>query len=303
MLTSLETGGLAAILQLLSPENLLALAKTCTKNMVKFETHQEAMKAILAHTEKPSDLLRRQKITKQILFNYLRSVGTFVPPGLEKRDCCDACLELWQSQDRMKVGDIDEQDEYCGKSNLSSTVHAEQPAAPANQVCQSVCAVLPHEAVEKLSVQFLIWFFDSLHKLTNFGSHHFWPDCRFYICIKTPPNIVKEECLQNADSVAQAFCNFIIQDQLYFNPNISKEAIKCEQERHGLIKIAVGGVVHRNNNCIGVFDFFFGLVQDPKFNNNWKIKIVKLESQVGSHGCAMPNSSICTNSSSLPMIA
>lgn len=302
MLTSLETRGLTAVLQLLSPENLLAVAKTCTKNMVKFESYQEAMKAILAHTEKPSELLRRQKITKQILFNYLRSTGTFISANTEKREYCNVCLRLWQSQDSMEAGDMDEQEQSCENGDWSNSTNLQQPNVSTIKECQTVCLVLSHETVGNLSVQFLAWFFDSLNRLSDFGSHHFWPDCRFYISIRTPPNNVKEQYLQNADSVVQAFCDFIRQDQLYFNPNISKEAIKYEQEQHGLVKIAVSGVLHRNNNCIGLFDFFFGLVQDPKLNNNWKIKIVKLESQVATAGCVMSNSSTCASTSSLPML-
>lgn len=63
----------------------------------------EAIKFILASVEKPSDLLRRQKITKKHIFNYLVKKEIVVLAEWQKPILIQKSLELWNSTESIKV--------------------------------------------------------------------------------------------------------------------------------------------------------------------------------------------------------
>ena len=65
MLTEKEKHGISELLSRMAPRDLNSLAQTVTSRLIVPETSSEAVSAILLHTDKPADLLRRRKIKKR----------------------------------------------------------------------------------------------------------------------------------------------------------------------------------------------------------------------------------------------
>lgn len=129
-----------------------------------------------------------------------------------------------------------------------------------------------------LGEKFASWFYESLnsHNPTSqttaldFGPQHFWDDAYLVILSETPePNQAK---FSTPFVVSQRFLAFTRDEQVLFNPNISGEGVFVRSDPHGLVMVLVCGTVHRNNECLGTFQQTFGIVKDPRFENNWKIK-------------------------------
>jgi len=95
MLTEKEKHGVSELLARMSSRDLTSLAQTVTSRLIVPETHSEAVSAIILHSEKPSDLLRRRKIKKELLFKYLNAKRVGVDPAADKSIMISHVLQLW----------------------------------------------------------------------------------------------------------------------------------------------------------------------------------------------------------------
>ena len=95
MLTEKEKHGVSELLARMSSRDLTSLAQTVTSRLIVPETHSEAVSAIILHSEKPSDLLRRRKIKKELLFKYLNAKRVGVDSGADKSIMVSHVLQLW----------------------------------------------------------------------------------------------------------------------------------------------------------------------------------------------------------------
>ena len=75
MLSEREKHGIAELLHRLDPSDLQSLAQTVTSRLIVPESPSEAVQAIILHTDRPADLLRRRKVKKEFLFKYSMSLG------------------------------------------------------------------------------------------------------------------------------------------------------------------------------------------------------------------------------------
>lgn len=137
--------------------------------------------------------------------------------------------------------------------------------------------------IQILGEKFAQWFYENLNTHSpglqrtpgDFGPHHFWDDAYLVLNTCTPdPNTEK---FDGPVLVSQRILSFAKDEHLLFNPNLTKDGLYVKSNPHGLVMILVCGTIHRNNECLGVFQQIFGLVKDPRFENNWKIKMTKLE--------------------------
>lgn len=137
-----------------------------------------------------------------------------------------------------------------------------------------------------MGIEFSKWFFNILNTLKDFGPEHFWPSCILTAELWSPSE-QKEVSLAGAFDVATFLANLIRLDKYKFGANNSNDSVKVEIEQHGLVKIIVRGVLYQHSNCVGLFDFAFGLVRNPDAEYNYKIQIIKVKMQVncGSQGC------------------
>ncbi len=104
MLTEKEKHGISELLGRMSPKDLSSLAQTVTSRLIVPETTADAVSAILLHTERPADLLRRRKVKKEFLFKYLHAKKVPIDPAADKSDFVNAVLQLWGSSTTVNCG-------------------------------------------------------------------------------------------------------------------------------------------------------------------------------------------------------
>lgn len=143
--------------------------------------------------------------------------------------------------------------------------------------------------LDVMGCRFSEWFFSHYNSLQDFGPEHFWADCKMKGELKLATEQQQAEVV-GANDVVRFLSSLITNDKFYFHANNSQDSIICEQDPHGLIKIVISGVVHQSSNCIGLFDSAFGLIRNPSYDDNWKIKWIQLKINVtsGKRAAVMP---------------
>lgn len=127
---------MSELLSRLAPKDLCSLAQTVTSRLVVPETSSEAVTAILLHTDRPQDLLRRRKIKRELLFKYLHAKRVSVEATADKAVYMASVLQLWGSQQPLNLNG--------SEGNLSRPLIEEDslPEAPApsrNTSYSSLC--------------------------------------------------------------------------------------------------------------------------------------------------------------------
>ena len=89
-----------------------------------------------------------------------------------------------------------------------------------------------------------------------------------------------DEC-QGSLAVSDKLRELVCKEKLLFNANVS--GARGQIDAYGLVKITVGGTVHRFSDCLGIFEQSFGLIRDPHMQNNWKIKFTELKLKAQQH--------------------
>jgi hypothetical protein len=103
MLSEREKHGIAELLHRLDAADLTSLAQTVTSRLIVPESTPEAVSAIVLHTERASDLLRRRKVRKDFLFKYLHAKRVEgVDPAADKSVIVRHVLALWGTHDQGK---------------------------------------------------------------------------------------------------------------------------------------------------------------------------------------------------------
>jgi len=99
MLTEKEKHGISELLGGMNMLDIQSLAQTVTNRLLIPENTTEAIQAILLHTDKASDLLKRRKIKKELLFKYLHQKRVPIEAVADKNVHILRVLELWESSD------------------------------------------------------------------------------------------------------------------------------------------------------------------------------------------------------------
>jgi hypothetical protein len=99
MLTEKEKHGISELLDRMTLSDLQSLAQTVTSRLLMPENNMEAIQAILLHTDKASDLLKRRKIKKELLFKYLHFKLVPIEAVSDKSVHVTKVLEVWESAD------------------------------------------------------------------------------------------------------------------------------------------------------------------------------------------------------------
>ncbi|GAB6032471.1 hypothetical protein CHUAL_011103 [Chamberlinius hualienensis] len=281
MLSDKEKIGVQAILAKMDELDVKSLADTITNRMLAFQSLDEALTAVLVYAKTPADILKRKKVKKEYLFQYLHDVGHSVTPNADKATIVKAALTYWDSKDAQEEIIMEEDSMICDESYNSqdhghlSTNSIGQNNSAINNISNNGTS----REVQEMAEQFTRWFYQVLHNghLDNpnledkFGPHHFWRDCQFKI--HTPQC---EHLIEGSQATADRLLSLIGQDQLYFNPFYAQQGIKGYVDNHGLVIILVAGDIHRADRWVGVFEQKFGLIRDPASDNKWKIKFSEL---------------------------
>ncbi|KAG8225407.1 hypothetical protein J437_LFUL004607 [Ladona fulva] len=247
-------------------QDLVSLANTVTANMISLTSVEEAKKCILLHTDTIPSLLKRKKITKELLFNYLHGKQVSVCPTLDKQQLIEVLLQYWNSQS-------------------SSEVTATQGVATGvidTQLNEN------NSDVHLMSLKFAQWFYNLLNRSTGicgveqFGIEHFWPDCSMKLHVLADQCDTIEEVQGNSSQVVDLFNKVKSQYMLYFHPNLTNNGVYGKKNHYGLVLVLICGTLHKENSCCGVFEQLFGLIEDPG-TNNWKIKFTELKMKSASN--------------------
>jgi len=91
---------MAELLSRMDPSDLFSLAQTVTSRLVVDNTPAEAVESIILHTDKATDLLKRKKIKKELLFKYLHWKRVPIESIADKAVHVTRVLETWHSQDK-----------------------------------------------------------------------------------------------------------------------------------------------------------------------------------------------------------
>ncbi|XP_055956077.1 uncharacterized protein C3orf38 homolog isoform X2 [Patella vulgata] len=135
-----------------------------------------------------------------------------------------------------------------------------------------------------LAETFVKWFYKMMNSQNpslnetpeNFGPHHFWNDVRLRLLTVASDSENSTEQFEGCEMVSCRLLAITKDELLLFNPNLSAEGVRSKKDPHGLLAISVCGTIHRGNDCLGIFEQDFGLIRDPRFENNWKIKVTAL---------------------------
>ncbi|XP_067134274.1 uncharacterized protein C3orf38 homolog [Centruroides vittatus] len=299
MLSEKEKEGINSILQKLSDSTLDSLVFTTTKGLIKAENRKEAIKAIISYSESAYELLKRKKIKKEYLFNFLKENNVIVSVTSEKWMVIKECLKFWNS-DTTQVEEINDEcmdveqissDYDTTKTTLISvTPHSNDgqtnsciSAMPSMSNCSSLPQqsnnLLPNaDILDQMGRKFSEWFYNLINSIIetpgSFTPDHFWLDCTLKVRIDQDGAIINKQ-FSNSNEVAEYFYHLVTQERMFFHPN-HYYGTNCLTEVHGLVKIRVSGVLHQGDNCVGLFDQIFGLVRSAGSESNWRIKYSEL---------------------------
>ncbi|XP_048459105.1 uncharacterized protein C3orf38-like [Rhincodon typus] len=169
------------------------------------------------------------------------------------------------------------QDEAKRQLTMQMNIHLNitQSEASSQTVGDFDCQIIGEE--------FCRWFFILLNSQNpsfgrqpeEWGPQHFWDDAMLHFAYSVQED--KTEQYQSSTMVSQRLLSLVKDEELLFNPNISKNGMRCVTSPHGIVALAVAGTIHKNTQCVGIFEQLFGLIRTPIGGNNWKIKYVNLK--------------------------
>lgn len=137
MLTEREKHGIAELLSRMGSLDLVSLAQTVTSRLLAPSTDSEAIEAIILHTDKATDLLKRKKVKKELLFKYLHAKRVPIESVSDKGTHVSRVLEVWES---LETWDRSHQDwEMDSDNSLEGPPPAPVPSRNASHT--SLCSL------------------------------------------------------------------------------------------------------------------------------------------------------------------
>ncbi|XP_054288422.1 uncharacterized protein C3orf38 homolog [Macrosteles quadrilineatus] len=262
MLSLEERINVLELLSGLDEDDILSLASTVTKGLLKPGSREEANEAVLQHSDSVESILSRKKISRELLFNYLHWKKVTTDSNLDKKSLTSMLLRLWKQP--VQSNNEQPNENFANHSN--------------NERNLQVTSHLEPLQVDLFAHKFTEWYYQLLNKDFlqggNFavGAEHFWNDATLQIEMMSNGQTVTEEAEGSTASVT------LIRDikqrhKLYFSPNLSAEGVRGRSEPHGAVCVLVCGTLHQSAGVVvGVFEQVFWLIKDPLTNNTWKIK-------------------------------
>ncbi|XP_072394855.1 uncharacterized protein C3orf38 homolog [Diabrotica undecimpunctata] len=280
MANNSETG-IIDLLSKLDEDNLLSLVRTVTQGLLRINSKDDAIKAILKHSPDTLSILRRKSVTREVLFSYLDEKDIVMKIPITKNELIDKIMEFWN----IKSADITT---VSYRSN-EETINEIKPKEDSN-------------SISALAEKFAGWFY-SLMNDEGVGAEHFYSDAKMKINLHSNNDCDTTVVEDDPDSLAQALFRIKLQHGIFFNPNISREGTQGRMDPHGLVIVLVCGTLHVQKTCVGVFEQVFSLARDPFCDNNWKIKNSELNLRSKSAVIGQPRlceSELTSNLLSLP---
>lgn len=210
----------------------------------------DAIKGILKYSPDEISILRRKIVTREVLFSYLDKKNIPVKLPTTKNDLIDQVIKFW---------------------NIAH--NKDQSQAVSNQFPQgSDKAEEQVNSISLLAEQFTKWFYSLMNSDEVIGPEHFYQDAKLTLNLYSNGDCDTTILENNPEEIVQALFQLKLQNDLFFNPNISKDGTQGKMDPHGLVIVLVCGTVHVQQVCAGIFEQVFALARDPFCDNNWKIK-------------------------------
>ncbi|KAM3934809.1 uncharacterized protein RB166_002186 [Leptodactylus fuscus] len=132
---------------------------------------------------------------------------------------------------------------------------------------------------EKFARDFCEWFYPLLNSQNpssglqkqDWGPQHFLSHAVLqltYMADRRKYNGCRNTCSR--------FLALIQEDNLSFQPNLTRGKVKCERSPKGLVVVTVGGAIMKNKTHWGIFDQVFEIVGNTS-GDNWKIRSIDLK--------------------------
>jgi len=234
------------------------------------------VEAILSFSHTASQLLRRKKVKRDHIYQYLAENGIIEPVSSDKPSLIRRVLLYWGSPQ-----------EDCDEENKDPVDNIRETVSGASNSTGEVSSNIKNPTVDgdvdgqQLATSFVSWFYKILNSFNTssdgtsqeWGPQHFWADAKSSVLMVSDGQ-VHDEC-QGSIAVSEKLRELVSKEKLVFNANIG--GVKGQMDAYGLVKISVGGTVHRFSHCLGIFEQSFGLIRDPQMQNNWKIKFTDLK--------------------------
>lgn len=268
MLSDKEKEGCKTILNKLSRQDLITLTDTVTHRFVSPENASEAVDAIVTYSHTASQLLRRKKVKREHIYQYLAENGVIEPVTADKQRLIRKAMLYWGSP----------QEDSDDEPDPTTEVSKPTAAVSSNVNTQSLDSNIDGQ---QLAQYFVPWFYKILNSFNTspdnlsqeWGPQHFWADAKGSVLMVSGEQVL-DEC-QGSLAVSEKFRELVRKEKLIFNANVN--GARGQIDAYGLVKISVGGTVHRFSDCLGIFEQSFGLIRDPQMENNWKIKFTELK--------------------------
>ncbi|XP_063812370.1 uncharacterized protein C3orf38 homolog isoform X2 [Pseudophryne corroboree] len=246
------------LLALLDTQDLISIAETVTNRMIHVLSREEAIDAILSYSKDATELLKRRKVHRSVIFKYLDEEKISVLPSWEKHQLIQCALDHWRVPGVQKDSPPGQKVEKEDQSHLDSL------------------------DCKLLGEQFCTWFYSLLNSQNpslgqergDWGPQHFWENAILRFSYRTREQAMEEH--SGSQMTSLRLLSLTRDERLIFNPNLDSKGLKCVTSSHGLVVVAVAGTIHRGNACLGIFEQIFGLIRCP-IGNNWKIKHVDLK--------------------------
>ena len=282
MLSAKEKHGISEMLSMMIISDLKSLAQTVTNRLIMPETNMEAIEAIILHTEKSVDLLKRKKIKKELLFKYLHRKRIPIEALSDKSLHVRKVLEVWESNEAPYCDDMDY--DYSSEGippsrNVSHTSlssldvlndddngNNESPDKNCSEILiasnnENCTSNVTKAQCEELAISFARWYYQLLNSAvdsnnSDWNSSHFWPDACGKVALISQTGEVMEstEAFNCGPDVANMISDVFKKHKLKCNPNLCKEGVRGKLSPHGLVIVLVCGTIHVGANICGVFE-------------------------------------------------
>jgi len=264
------------LLSFLSSDDIFQLATTVCKGVqLKITSRNEAVKAIIAASDSPDELLRKKKMKREYLLRYVWEYGqpsgsSSFPVKADKQQLIREVLSLWGYANSsvnasgptvVEAEDDDDEEEDTG-------AQSSQESTPA--------------IILEFAQKFLDWFYNLLNNIQNgddFGAQHFYGNCLLRLRCGTAKGQSAEVEVDGSMNVAQRFQQFVLSQRLIFQPNLRlPNGFQAVQESHGAVLLKCNGTVHRRPPdttgqlaVLGPYEQTFLVMEDPE-SKTWKIQ-------------------------------
>ncbi|XP_044750802.1 uncharacterized protein C3orf38 homolog [Coccinella septempunctata] len=285
------------IINVLTEEEILSLATTISSGLLKnkISSRQDALKVILNYSEDITSILRRKVFTREKLLSYLYDKNISVKLPITKPEIIEKILESWTNENSLNEPSelpdrIDPHTAGCsqptsdemGVVQNQKIINTTSDSAFIIEKSGQLYDVNVEKTVKLLAEQFSDWFYRLLNG-NELTPEHFYPDGVLNLAVVINGDTSTKNICSDPKAITETLISTKNQYNLFFNPNLMADSLKVQMDAHGLVMVIVGGTLHINSVCVGVFEQMFALARDPFAENNWKIKRTDLNLTNGTN--------------------